>query len=138
MENLVSHLLYRFVLLCALGLVALPALAQQDQQAQQQQQQQQQQQGMPLAVDGDMWMKSSHEVRRAFLLGASSMVAMEIAYAQKKGSPAPPAGTMAHQALQGMSLDDVSSRITRWYEANPTRRKMPVMGVVWVDMVKPK
>ena len=134
MENPVSRLLYRIVLLYALGLLALPVLAQQGQQAQQQQQQQ----GMPLAVDGDMWMKSSNEVRRAFLLGASSMLAMEIAYAQKKGTPPPLAGTMAHQALQGMSIDDVSSRITRWYEANPTRRKMPVMGVVWVDMVKPK
>jgi len=131
MENPVSRLLYRIVMLCALGLAALPALGQQDQQAQQQQ-------SMPLAVDGDMWMKSSDEVRRAFLLGASSMLAMEIAYAQKKGTPAPAAGTMAHQALQGMSIDDVSSRITRWYEANPTRLKMPVMGVVWVDMVKPK
>ena len=80
---------------------------------------------------------SSDEVRKAFLIGASSMLAMEEAYAKKKGTALPEAGAMARKAVTGMTLDQVSARITRWYEANPGRRNMPVMGVIWVDMVKP-
>jgi hypothetical protein len=91
----------------------------------------------PTVVDGNLWLQSSPEVRKAFLVGASSMLAMEAAYAKKKGTPPSVAGTMASQAMDRVTLDDISNRITRWYEANPDRRTMPVMGVIWVDIVQP-
>jgi hypothetical protein len=94
-------------------------------------------QSAPAAVDGTMWLNSSNEIRKAFLVGAANMLAMEEAYSKKKGTPVPEAGAMAHKAVAGMTLDDVSGRITRWYEANPGRRNMPVMGVIWLDLVKP-
>jgi hypothetical protein len=62
---------------------------------------------------------------------------LESAYSKKKGTPAPVAGVMATAALDGLTLDEISSRITRWYAANPSRRNMPVIGVLWVDMVQP-
>ncbi|RJG05720.1 hypothetical protein D3870_06540 [Noviherbaspirillum cavernae] len=89
-------------------------------------------------VDGNLWLSSSAEVRRAFLVGATNMMSLEAAYAKKKGTPAPVAGAMAAKAVDQMTLDEVSNRITRWYEANPGRRNMPVMGVIWTDIVEPK
>lgn len=88
-------------------------------------------------VDGKLWLSSSAELRKAFLVGAGSMIALESAYAKKKGTPPPVAGAMAAKALDGLTLDEVSNRITRWYEANPERRNLPVMGVIWIDMVQP-
>jgi hypothetical protein len=76
-------------------------------------------------------------VRKAFLIGADSMIALETAYAKKKGTPPPVAGAMTAKALDGLTLHQVSSRITRWYETNPGRRNVPVMGVIWIDMVTP-
>lgn len=94
-------------------------------------------QAQRVVVDGNMWLQSSPEIRKVFLIGAGNMVALENAYAQKKGTPPPTVGTMAAKAVEGMTLDQVSDRITRWYEANPDRRNTPVMGVLWIDVVKP-
>lgn len=91
----------------------------------------------PPVIDGNLWMNSSLEVRKAFLVGATNMTALEAAYSQKKGSPVPIAGALLTSALQTLTLDQISARISRWYEANPERRSMPVMGVIWVDMVQP-
>ncbi len=44
---------------------------------------------------------------------------------------------MAAKAVEGMTLDQISERITRWYEANPGRRNVPVMGVIWFEIVVP-
>jgi hypothetical protein len=88
-----------------------------------------------IVVDGELWLRSSPETRKAFLVGAGNMMALETAYSRKKGTPPPVAGAMAGKALDGLTLDQISSRVTRWYEGNPGRRNMPVMGVIWVDMV---
>lgn len=82
-------------------------------------------------------MKSSSSERRAFLIGVGNMISAEGAYARRFGSTAPPAGARITQATQNLKLPDVEARITRWYEANPARMSMPVMGVIWQDIVKP-
>jgi hypothetical protein len=86
---------------------------------------------------GNRWMRSSPEERKAFIIGASNMMALESAYAKKKGTQAPLAGTKAANALEHMTLDQMTDRITRWYEANPSRRTTPVIAVIWMDMVEP-
>jgi hypothetical protein len=94
-------------------------------------------QANPPVIDGTLWMNSSAEVRKAFLLGAGNMISLESTYSKKKGTAPPTAGAMVAGALDDMTLDQVSGRITRWYTANPGRRNMPVMGVLWMDMVQP-
>jgi hypothetical protein len=94
-------------------------------------------QDKPVAVDGNVWLQSAPDVRKAFIIGAGSMIAAESAYSKKKGSAPPVAGALVARAMDGLTLDQVSNRITRWYEANPGRRNMPVMGVIWIDMVRP-
>jgi hypothetical protein len=108
--------------LCLVATLAIPGTAQT---------------GSRIIVDGTLWLQSSTEVRKAFLVGAGNMLALESAYARKKGTPAPAATVKTSAALEHMTLNQISSRITRWYEANPGRREMPVMGVIWVDMVDP-
>jgi hypothetical protein len=90
-----------------------------------------------VVADGTMWLQSPTEERRAFLIGAANMMALESSYAKKRGTPLPLAGTKASAALEHMTLDDISDRITRWYEANPGRRATPVIGVIWMDIVEP-
>jgi hypothetical protein len=90
-----------------------------------------------VVVDGEMWLRSSPEIRKAFLVGAGNMIALEKAYATRKGTAQPAAGAMAGKAVEGMSLDQLSERITRWYQTNPQRHDVPVMGVIWIDLVKP-
>jgi hypothetical protein len=88
-------------------------------------------------VDGDMWLTSAPEVKKAFLVGAANMIALERAYAEKNGTPQPAVGAMARKAIEHMTLDQIIDRITNWYEENPDRHEMPVMGVIWFDLIKP-
>ena len=91
----------------------------------------------PVVIDGNLWLNSPAEVRKAFVIGAGNMLMLETAYAKKKGTAPPAAAAMAASALDGLTLDQVTDRISRWYEANPSRRDMPVIGVMWVDMISP-
>lgn len=91
----------------------------------------------PVVVDGNVWLNASAESRKAFLAGANSMIALEMAYARKKGTQPPAAGTAFHDATGEITLDDMSERITRWYQDHPERRQMPVLGAAWLDMVSP-
>jgi hypothetical protein len=107
---------------CLVASLAVPAAAQEPTQ---------------VIADGNLWMQSTPEERKAFIIGASNMMALEATYAKKRGTPPPLAGTKAAAALEHMTLDEMTDRITRWYEANPSRRTMPVIGVIWMDMVEP-
>lgn len=109
--------------LCLVAGLAVPAAAQDD--------------APRVVADGTRWLQSSPEERKAFIIGASNMMALESAYAKKKGTQAPLAGTKAANALEHMTLDQMTDRITRWYEANPSRRTTPVIAVIWMDMVEP-
>jgi hypothetical protein len=90
-----------------------------------------------VVVDGDKWLSATPEARRVFLAGAANKIALESAYSKRDGTPQAAAGAMAAKAVEGMTLDQISERITRWYEANPGRRNVPVMGVIWFDIVAP-
>jgi hypothetical protein len=106
------------------GLVALawPAAAQEKRQQ--------------IVVDGEAWMSATPVERRAFLVGAGNMLIAERSYAMKRNLPPAPVGEEITKAVDRMTLADIEARITRWYEMNPDRRSMPVMGVLWRDIVR--
>jgi hypothetical protein len=108
--------------MCLVASVAVPAAAQE---------------AARVVADGTMWMQSPPEERKAFLIGAANMMALESSYARRRGTPPPLAGTKASAALEHMTLDEITDRVTRWYEANPGRRATPVIGVIWMDIVEP-
>jgi hypothetical protein len=90
-----------------------------------------------IIVDGTMWLDSSPDLRKAFLVGAGNMLALETAYATRKNLAPPPAGAMTRRAVEGLTLDQLADRVTQWYQAHPDRHDVPVMGVIWIDVVKP-
>lgn len=88
-----------------------------------------------IVVDGNDWMESNSVQRQAFLIGVANMIVAETAYARRHGTGAPPVGSLVTEAVRDMKLDEIEQRITGWYEANPARMSMPVMGVLWKDLV---
>lgn len=91
-----------------------------------------------IVADGKQWMSASASERRAFLIGVGNMIAAEMAYAKKTGRETQTASALITKGVGDLKLPDIEARITRWYEANPGRLAMPVLGVVWQDLVKQK
>lgn len=88
-----------------------------------------------IVVDGTDWEASTSIQRQAFLVGVANMIIAETAYAKRHGAAMPPVSEKITAAVSTMKLDEIEARISRWYEANPDRMGMPVMGVVWKDIV---
>lgn len=89
-----------------------------------------------VVVDGNDWMQSSSPERRAFLIGVANMLIAEAAFAQRHNHPLPPMGSALTKGIAEMTLPDIETRITSWYEAHPAERAKPVMGVLWQGIVK--
>jgi hypothetical protein len=41
-----------------------------------------------------------------------------------------------NSALASSGLDSAIARIDHWYEANPSRANLPVIGAAWLAIVK--
>jgi len=117
---------------CVLGAVALlasrPAKGAQDQGTKSDE--------STLVVDGSHWTTSSAQGRRAFLIGIANMIMAEAAYAKGHDLKPPPVGDRITKAVADLQLDGIELRITRWYEDHPQEKSMPVMGVIWKDLVR--
>ena len=88
-----------------------------------------------IVVDGTDWMESTSIQRQAFLVGVANMIVAEGAYARRHDGSMPPVSELVTRAVSDMKLSEIEERISRWYEANPGRLSMPVMGVLWKDIV---
>ena len=93
--------------------------------------------GMPLP-DCNRWKASSQAEQTAYIVGVANAFALEVAYATKVKRPDLIPGEQAAKALSGVTIADVDARITAWCDANPSKANTPIIGVIWVDMVKPK
>lgn len=76
----------------------------------------------PGVVDGEMWLSSAPEERKAFLVGAGNMMALETAYAKKKATPTPQASEMTSKAISGLTGGGVGLMFAM------TRSRAPVFG----------
>jgi hypothetical protein len=90
-------------------------------------------------ADGTDWQKSTDTERAAYLVGVSNMISVGNAYDEKKlpGEDR----TFMRQAWRGLSETTVAEAIKRvdaWYAANPNRLDIPVLSVLWIDIVKPR
>jgi hypothetical protein len=88
-----------------------------------------------IVVDGTDWTESTRIQRQAFLVGVANMIIAETAYARRHGAATPPVSEEITAAVREMRLAEIEARISHWYEANPDRMAMPVMGVLWKDIV---
>lgn len=92
---------------------------------------------VPLA-DGTHWMKSSEDVKKAYLVGIANVVQIETAYnadnpvAEKTGfSP------RLVKGMQGQTLASVMEALDKWYAANPGRLQRPIIETIWFEIVVP-
>jgi hypothetical protein len=94
-------------------------------------------QEIPL-VTGEHWMKSTEEMKKAYLVGIANIVHVELAF--EGANPASDAQSILPRmvkGLKGQTLDGVRDGLTRWYAANPDRIQRPVIETLWFEMVVP-
>ncbi len=88
-------------------------------------------------VDGNLWSASSMSEKRAYLIGVANTVAVNRALQAKKGNLDPQSvNTRLEAALDADTIDRAIGRIDAWYAANPSQKGAPVLGVIWMSMVK--
>ena len=94
-------------------------------------------QEIPL-VTGEHWMKSTEEMKKAYLVGIANIVQIELAY--EGNAPASDAQSILPRmvkGLKGQTLDGVRDGLTKWYAAHPELMQRPVVETLWFEMVVP-
>jgi hypothetical protein len=89
-------------------------------------------------VDGTHWVKSTAEVKKAYLVGVSNVIQLEVAY--QADNPLPEGRSLAPRAARGMTgqtLNGVLEALDRWYGAHPEQLQRPVLETIWFEMVVP-
>jgi len=89
-----------------------------------------------IVVDGSDCMSATANERQAFLIGVGNMIAAEGAYAKRNHREMLPVSDRIVKAVANLKLVVIEARITRWYEAHPEKMAMPVMGVIWQNIVE--
>ena len=92
---------------------------------------------LPL-VTGEQWTTSSEAVKKAYLVGIANLVQVQTAYHGAN----PPSDSQSFvprlaRGMQGQTLDSVREGLDRWYAANPTKLKRPVLDTLWFEMALP-
>jgi hypothetical protein len=88
-------------------------------------------------VDGNLWAASSVAEKRAYLIGVANVVAVNRVVQAKLDKPdQPTTNDRIDAALDVGTIDSAIKQIDGWYAANPSRKDVPVLGVVWMAMVK--
>ena len=87
-------------------------------------------------VTGEHWVKSSDEVKNAYLIGVANTLQVEAAY--EGSAPPPDAQSLVPRmgkGLKGQTLDSVRETLNRWYAAHPDRLRRPVLETIWFEVV---
>ena len=89
-------------------------------------------------VNGELWTKSTEQVKKAYLVGVANVLQVETAYqAANKPSDTQSLVPRAAKGLQGQTLDSVREGLDRWYAANPDKLQRTVLETLWFEMVVP-
>jgi|SRR6185503_14456737 len=89
-------------------------------------------------VTGEHWVKSSDDLKKAYLVGVVNVLQVEHAY--EVASPPADAQSLVPRlakGLKGQTLDSVRDRLNRWYAAHPDQLKRPVLETIWFEIVVP-
>ena len=89
-------------------------------------------------VNGEHWMRSSEEVKKAYLVGMVNIMQVETAYY----STNPPTDSQSFvprvtKGLKGHTLDSVREGLNKWYAAHPDQLRRPVIETLWFELVVP-
>ncbi len=88
-------------------------------------------------VDGNVWMRTSDQERKAFLFGVGSAVAFEYHIRDKNHEKPSKFVKGWFDALNDMRWSDLSNKITNYYAANPQQLNRLVFEVIWHEIIKP-
>ncbi len=118
-----KHSLRTLLLAACMALAALSGVARAD--------------PVPL-VNGEVWSKSSEDMKKADLVGMANLVLVETTY---EGSAAPTDSQSIlprlAKGLKNHTLDTVREGLNKYYAANPDKLQRPVIEVIWFEMVVP-
>jgi hypothetical protein len=93
--------------------------------------------GMPV-LKGDLWKKMTHDEKVAFIWGFGHVVSIEHSLMEK--FPELKRDSFVAKAVVGMDntpMNEVVSRVDRYYEMHPEDIEKPVTSVLWDTMIKP-
>jgi len=89
-------------------------------------------------VTGEHWVKSTEGERKAFLLGAATIIALE--YQVQNGQPEADK-TLVDTWVPGLTpytLADLVKGLDDYYKNNPDKLNRPVIEVLWTEFALPK
>lgn len=90
---------------------------------------------MPV-VTGEHWTKSTPQERKAFLVGAATIIELD----QEVQGKHPAKNSTIEAWSEGLSpytFDQMVATIDKWYAGHPDQLKRPVVSVMWYEMAKP-
>lgn len=95
--------------------------------------------GMPV-LDGDLWVKMTHDTKVAFVWGMWHVVSTEHYLMGKY--PDLKRENFSAKVIEGMSktpmaMNGIVALIDKYYQTNPDQMAKPVIGVIWASLVKP-
>ena len=87
-------------------------------------------------VTGEHWIKSTPQERKAFLLGASTIIELE---QEVQGATPPPKTTIDTwcKGLSHFTIDQMVTAIDKWYAEHADKQARPVVEVMWYELAKP-
>ena len=94
-------------------------------------------QEIPL-ITGEHWTKSTEQNKKAYLVGMTNMLQVEVAY--QAGTTPPDAHTVVPRfakGLKGHTLDGAIAKLDAWYAKNPGRMQQTVVETIWYELVVP-
>jgi hypothetical protein len=94
-------------------------------------------QEIPL-VTGEHWTKSTEQSKKAYLVGLTNMLQVEVAY--QAGNTLPDSQTVVPRfakGLKGHTLDGAIAKLDAWYAKNPGRMQQTVVETIWYELVVP-
>ena len=88
-------------------------------------------------VTGENWTQSTPRERKAFLIGAATIIELE---QEVQGATPPPKTTIGVwcKGLSAFNFEEMAAAIDAWYAANPDKLARPVVEVMWYELAKPK
>ncbi len=88
-------------------------------------------------VDGNLWEKSSAAEKQAYLVGVSNVLSVNQAVRVKRGTVDPQEPLAQYlRATDTQTIKAIQDRLDYWYKNNPDKLDTPVLGVIWMGLVK--
>ena len=94
--------------------------------------------GSERMLRGDVWMTMSPDEKVAYLWGAGDVVDLEQALWEIH--PELKQGNFSAKVVEGMAdipMNDIVATVDEWYRANPDKRNLTVIRVIWDTLIKP-